>query len=67
MHISMENLFQKLSAKMFGHIPEDIHIRHCMLYEFHKGSKATKATEIICGVYGDVQSIGCQQMRALVL
>ena len=31
---------------------EKIHFRHCMLYEFRQGEKATKATEVICSVYG---------------
>ncbi|GFX31359.1 mariner Mos1 transposase [Trichonephila clavipes] len=36
---------------MASQIPEEIHIHHCMLLEFHKGSNATVATKIICDVY----------------
>jgi histone-lysine N-methyltransferase SETMAR len=39
---------------MSDHIPEEIHIRHSMLYEFRKGSKATEPIKNICGAYGDV-------------
>ncbi|GFV52973.1 HTH_48 domain-containing protein [Trichonephila clavipes] len=37
--------------EMDSQIPEEIHIRHCMLLEFHKGSNATVATKNICDVY----------------
>ncbi|GFT31175.1 HTH_48 domain-containing protein [Trichonephila clavipes] len=30
---------------------EEIHIRYCMLLEFHKGSDATVATKNICDIY----------------
>ncbi|KOX77555.1 Histone-lysine N-methyltransferase SETMAR [Melipona quadrifasciata] len=37
---------------MASQIPEEIHIRHCTLFEFHKGSSnATVATKNICDVY----------------
>lgn len=36
---------------MASQIPEDVHIRHCMLFEYHKGSNATVATKNICNVY----------------
>ncbi|GFV37429.1 HTH_48 domain-containing protein [Trichonephila clavipes] len=36
---------------MASQIPEKIHIRHCMLLGFHKGSNATVATKNICDVY----------------
>ena len=36
---------------MGSQIPEEAHIRHCMLFEFHKGSNATVATKNICDVY----------------
>ncbi|GFW27704.1 histone-lysine N-methyltransferase SETMAR [Trichonephila clavipes] len=42
---------------MASQIPEEIHIRHCMLLEFHKGSNATVATKNICGVYPSVLDI----------
>lgn len=36
---------------MATQIPEEVHIRHCMLFEFNKGSSATVATKNICNVY----------------
>ncbi|GFT30351.1 HTH_48 domain-containing protein [Trichonephila clavipes] len=36
---------------MVSQIPEEIHIRHCMLLEFYKGSNATVATKNICDAY----------------
>ncbi|XP_014471571.1 PREDICTED: histone-lysine N-methyltransferase SETMAR-like [Dinoponera quadriceps] len=36
---------------MASQIPEEVHIRHCMLFEFRKGSNATVATKNICDVY----------------
>ncbi|GFT53424.1 histone-lysine N-methyltransferase SETMAR [Trichonephila clavipes] len=36
---------------MASQIPEEIHIHHCMLLEFHKGSNTTFATKNICDVY----------------
>ncbi|GFW76321.1 HTH_48 domain-containing protein [Trichonephila clavipes] len=36
---------------MASQIPEEIHIHHCMLLEFHKSSNATLATKNICDVY----------------
>ncbi|PRD31477.1 UNVERIFIED_CONTAM: hypothetical protein NCL1_23426 [Trichonephila clavipes] len=36
---------------MASQIPEEIHVRHCMLLEFHKDSNATVATKNICDVY----------------
>ncbi|GFS68443.1 HTH_48 domain-containing protein [Trichonephila clavipes] len=39
---------------MASQISEEIHIRHCMLLEFHKDSNATVATQNICDVYPSV-------------
>ncbi|GFX57967.1 histone-lysine N-methyltransferase SETMAR [Trichonephila clavipes] len=36
---------------MASQVPEEIHIRHCMFLEFHKGSNATVVTKNICDVY----------------
>ncbi|GFW42655.1 histone-lysine N-methyltransferase SETMAR [Trichonephila clavipes] len=36
---------------MASQIPEEIHIRHCMLLEFHRCSNATVATKNIYDVY----------------
>ncbi|KOX72526.1 Histone-lysine N-methyltransferase SETMAR [Melipona quadrifasciata] len=36
---------------MASQIPEEVHIRHCMLFEFHKSNNATVATKNICDVY----------------
>ncbi|PRD34413.1 UNVERIFIED_CONTAM: hypothetical protein NCL1_14684 [Trichonephila clavipes] len=42
---------------MASQIPKDIHIRHCMLLEFHKGSNATVPTKNICDVYKRVLDV----------
>uniref|UniRef100_A0A0K0EA40 HTH_48 domain-containing protein n=1 Tax=Strongyloides stercoralis TaxID=6248 RepID=A0A0K0EA40_STRER len=31
--------------------PEEMHLRYCILYEFHKSNNATTATKNICEVY----------------
>ena len=38
-------------GEMASQIPEEVHVRHCKLFEFHKGSNATVATKNICDVY----------------
>lgn len=50
---------------MASHIPEEEHIRHCMLFEFHKNSNATVATKNICDVYpGALDIRKCQRWFA---
>ncbi|GFS61442.1 histone-lysine N-methyltransferase SETMAR [Trichonephila clavipes] len=47
---------------MASQIAEEIHIRHCMLLEFHKGSTATVATKNICDVYPNALDVRkCQR------
>ncbi len=47
---------------MSDQIPDETHIRHLMLYEFHKENNATVATKNICEVYGSVLKVRkCQQ------
>ncbi|PRD28464.1 UNVERIFIED_CONTAM: Ca6 [Trichonephila clavipes] len=48
---------------MASQIPEEIHIRNCMLLEFHKSSNATVATKNICDVYPSALDVRkCQRM-----
>ncbi|CAG9573672.1 unnamed protein product [Danaus chrysippus] len=47
---------------MASQIPEEVHIRHCMLFEFRKGNNATVATKNICDVYPNALDIRkCQR------
>jgi len=47
---------------MCDYIPDETHIRHLMLFEYHRGSNATVATANICGVYPDALKVRkCQQ------
>ncbi|GFW15636.1 HTH_48 domain-containing protein [Trichonephila clavipes] len=48
---------------MASQIPEEIHIRHCMLLEYHKGSNATVATKNICDVYPSALDVRKCQRR----
>jgi len=44
---------------------DENHLRHCMLFEFNRGLKATEATKNICEVYGEVISVRkCQEWFA---
>lgn len=44
------------------YVPEEAHIRHCMLYEFRRGCRATNATKNICTVYGNILDVRkCQR------
>ncbi|PRD31669.1 UNVERIFIED_CONTAM: Histone-lysine N-methyltransferase SETMAR [Trichonephila clavipes] len=51
----MDSSAQKRSyfgkTEMASQIPEEIHIHHCMLLEFHKGSNATVAKKNICDMF----------------
>lgn len=47
---------------MASQIPEEVHIRHCMLFEFRKDSNATVATKNICDVYPNALDVRkCQR------
>jgi histone-lysine N-methyltransferase SETMAR len=62
LNILIKKIFSNQHLKMSDQIPEETHIRHCMLFEFRKGIKATEATKNICGVYGDVLDVRkCQR------
>ncbi|XP_076655441.1 histone-lysine N-methyltransferase SETMAR-like [Halictus rubicundus] len=42
---------------MASEIPEEVHIRHCMLFEFHKGNDATVTIKNICDVYSSALDV----------
>lgn len=47
---------------MSGQFPDKIHLRHCMLFEFHRNPIATVATNNICDIYGNVLDVRtCQR------
>ena len=48
--------------RMSGYFPEEVHIRHCMLFLFQRGNSATEATKAICEAYGNVLKLNkCQR------
>lgn len=44
-------------SKMDKPISDRDHIRHCILYEFDRGSKGTEAHSNICNTYGDIVAV----------
>ena len=46
--------------------PEKIHLRHCILYEFHQGKNAPQTASSICSGYGEfiVKARLCQRWFA---
>ena len=40
-------------SEIFRMSVDEAHLRHCMLYEFKKGSSASEAARNICNVYGN--------------
>ncbi|PRD24821.1 UNVERIFIED_CONTAM: hypothetical protein NCL1_42661 [Trichonephila clavipes] len=53
---------------MASQIPEEIHIIHYMLLEFHKGSNATVATKNICDVYPSALDVRkCQSSETALI
>ncbi|XP_071056898.1 uncharacterized protein [Onthophagus taurus] len=44
-HCVLQNRVKDILSEMTSQIPEVVHIRHCMLFEFCKGNTATIATK----------------------
>jgi hypothetical protein len=38
---------------MAGQVEKNEHLRHLLLYEFNRGSKAAEAARNVCAVYGE--------------
>lgn len=55
-------LFIAIYDEMANQIAEEVHIRHCILFEYYKGSNATVATKNICDVYASTLDV-CKYQR----